>query len=168
MCKHRAVLASFVFRLSSLSLSLLCSCAHRWVPVSFPFICACQGIARWVLLLLFSSYSYSASFVFVRVKLKRLRLSRQAVKFGHVALFESFNEPGWATTSRCDTPMKNVYSSDRLRKSYFNLIEDCTRRFALVVFFETFWEEKCPTLETEGFPWRNGFKGIWFNYAWSS
>ena len=36
------------------------------------------------------------------VKLKRLRLSRQAVKFGHVALFECFNESGWATTSRCD------------------------------------------------------------------
>ena len=101
MCTQRVVFASFVFRRSPLS--LLCSCAHRWVPVSFPFTCACRGIARWVLLLLFSSYSYSASFVFVCVKLKRLRLSRQAVKFGHVALFECFNEPGWATTGRCDS-----------------------------------------------------------------
>ena len=50
----------------------------------------------------FSSYSYSAFFVFVRVKLERLRLSRQAVKFGHMALFECFDKPGWATTSRCD------------------------------------------------------------------
>ena len=48
------------------SLSLPCSCAHRSVPVSFPFACACRGIARWVPLLLFSSYS------------------RQAVKFGHM------------------------------------------------------------------------------------
>ena len=47
---HRVVLASLscVFRLSSFfslpTLSLLCSCAHRWVPVSFPFTCACWGI----------------------------------------------------------------------------------------------------------------------------
>ena len=49
---------SFVFRLSLLS--LFYSCAYRWVPVSFPFTCACWGIARWVLLLLllFSSYSF--------------------------------------------------------------------------------------------------------------
>ena len=49
-----------VFRLSNSLLSLLYSCAHRWVPVSFPFTCACWGIARWVLLLLllFSSYSF--------------------------------------------------------------------------------------------------------------
>ena len=53
----------FVFRLSLLS--LLCSCAHRWVPVSFPFTCACWGIARWVLLLLlFSSYSFRFFFQF--------------------------------------------------------------------------------------------------------
>ena len=100
MCTHRVAwclrLSSFVF--------LLClfSALVRTEPVSFPFICACQGIARSVFLLLFSSYSYSASFVFVRVKLKRLRLSRQAVKFGHVALYGCFNEPGWATTSRYD------------------------------------------------------------------
>ena len=61
ICTHRVVLGSFVFRLSLVFLLfLLCSCAHRWVPVSFPFICACWGIARWVLLLLllFSSYSF--------------------------------------------------------------------------------------------------------------
>ena len=39
MCTHRVVLSSFVFRLSSLSLP--CSCAHHWGPVSFPFICTC-------------------------------------------------------------------------------------------------------------------------------
>ena len=104
MCWHRVVLVSFVFHLSSLSLP--CSCAHRLVPVSFPFTCACWGIARWVLLLLFSGYSYSASFVFVLVLLKWLRLSRQAVKFWHVALFECFSEPGWTTTSRCDKGKK--------------------------------------------------------------
>ena len=52
--------SSFVFRLSLLS--LLCSCAHRWVPVSFPFTCACWGIARWVLLLLLLFFSYSFRF----------------------------------------------------------------------------------------------------------
>ena len=37
------------------------------------------------------------------VKLERLRLSRQAVKLENVRLSDCFNEPGWATTSRCDT-----------------------------------------------------------------
>ena len=56
------------FRLSSsLQLSLLCSCAHRWVPVSFPITCACRGkLSRCLVLLLFSSYSFcSCSVVFV-------------------------------------------------------------------------------------------------------
>ena len=60
ICAHRVVLGSFVFVFRLSLLSLLYSCAHRWVPVSFPFTCACWGIARWVLLLLllFSGYSF--------------------------------------------------------------------------------------------------------------
>ena len=42
--------------------------------------------------------------VFVLVSsLKRLRLSRQVVKLENVGLTDCFKEPGWATTSRCDT-----------------------------------------------------------------
>ena len=98
MCTHRVVLATFVFLLCLFSaLVRTAGC----LSLSPSFVLA-KALHVGFFLLLFSSYSYSASFVFVRVKLKRLRSSRQAVKFGHVALFERFNKPGWATTSRCD------------------------------------------------------------------
>ena len=41
ICAHRVVLGSFVFVFRLSLLSLLYSCAYRWVPVSFPFTCAC-------------------------------------------------------------------------------------------------------------------------------
>ena len=96
---------AWVFRLSSfvssssLRLSFLCSCAHRWVPVSFPITCTCRGkLSRCWVLLLFYSYSLCSCSVVV-VLWKRLRLSRQAVK---LRLLERFNKLGWATTCRCD------------------------------------------------------------------
>ena len=98
MCTHRMVLASFVFRLSSLS--LLCSCAHRWVP-------ACLLPTSFVLAeaLHVGFFFFTSLVIHILLLLSsclfcwklRLRLSRQAVKFGHVALFECFNKPGWAT-----------------------------------------------------------------------
>ena len=82
-------LSSFVSS-SSLQLSFLCSCAHRWVPVSFPITCACRGkLSRWVLLL-FSSYSFCSVVLCACVKLERLRLSRQVVKLEHVGLTACF------------------------------------------------------------------------------
>ena len=66
-------LSSFVSS-SSLQLSFLCSCGHRWVPVSFPITCACRDkLSRWVLLL-FSSYSSCSVVLRACVKLERLRL----------------------------------------------------------------------------------------------
>ena len=35
-----------------------------------------------------------------------LRLSRQVVKLEHVRLSDCFNEPGWATTCRCDNSLR--------------------------------------------------------------
>ena len=98
MCTHRVVLVFFRLFIFSPAV-FLCSCAHRWVPVSFPITCACRGkLSRWVLLL-FSSYSLCPVVLRACVKLERLCLSRQAVK---LRLLEQFNELGWATTCRCD------------------------------------------------------------------
>ena len=47
-------------------------------------------------------------------------LSRQAVKFGHVALFEGFYEPGWATTSRGD-----LYGKEMRKKKKREEKEEC-------------------------------------------
>ena len=46
------------------------------------------------------------------VKFERLRLSRQAVKLEHVRLSDCFNEPGWATTNRCDTANNHTFPTE--------------------------------------------------------
>ena len=89
------------FRLSSL---LLCAPLGASGLLPLPAFVLVEALHVWFFF--FSSLVIHILFCCLRacVKLERLHLSRQVVKLEHVRLSDCFsNEPGWATTCRCDT-----------------------------------------------------------------